>query len=251
MHPLILEKLRDYADRHIVDFHRQRIHLLDEMRLDRLFPLDVYFFTAKNTSEYAGELIATLLNSYLSPREEELFEGFLKGLAVYTAEMIYAGHKSIEPGVDLEFINHGTYYVMCIEAESDLGNSFQQDKLEEDLISAATRIKQAKQGIRVQPVFGICCGKTRTSYLRGYMKVAGQNFWYLISGNRNLYTEIIELISYRAGEHNETFAVEKGKATNRLTRQFIEQFCDESGAIEWPKLAEFSSGNFDLDDFLP
>ena len=32
---------------------------------------------------------------------------------------------------------------------------------------------------------------------------------------------------------------------NRFTHQFIERFCDESGAIDWVKLVEFNSGNFD------
>ncbi|MCP4361921.1 MAG: hypothetical protein GY796_28245, partial [Chloroflexi bacterium] len=45
----------------------------------------------------------------------------------------------------------------------------------------------------------------RTSYLRGYLKVVGQNFWYLISENKDLYTDIIEPIGYRAKQHNEAF----------------------------------------------
>lgn len=103
----------------------------------------------------------------------------------------------------------------------------------------------------MQPILGICYGKTKTSYVRGYMKVVGQNFWYLISENRDLYTEIIEPIGYRAREHNDAFQIEKGKLMNRFTRQFVERFCDASGMIEWRKLIEYNSGNFDLDKFLP
>jgi len=37
---------------------------------------------------------------------------------------------------------------------------------------------------------------------------------------------------------------------NRFTRLFVEKFCDSSGAIDWAKLVEFNSGNYDLEKFL-
>ena len=100
------------------------------------------------------------------------------------------------------------------------------------------------------PVLGICYGKTRTSYLRGYLKVVGQNFWYLISQDENLYIDIIEPIGYRAKEHNEAFHEEKARVVNRFTKEFIEQFCNHTGAIEWAQLVEFASGNLDLPQIL-
>lgn len=99
-------------------------------------------------------------------------------------------------------------------------------------------------------MLGICYGKTRTSYLRGYLKVVGQNFWYLISENEGLYTDIIEPIGYRAKQHNDAFHAEKAGLTNRFTSEFIDRFCSESGAIDWTRLVAFNSGNYDLDRFL-
>jgi DNA modification methylase len=61
----------------------------------------------------------------------------------------------------------------------------------QDLKNATVRIKQSKRGMNVQAVLGICYGKTRTPYLRGYIKVVGQNFWYLISESKDLHTDII------------------------------------------------------------
>lgn len=165
--------------------------------------------------------------------------------------MTCGGHKSTAPGVDLEFINNGIHYVISIKSGPNWGNSSQQDKLEEDLKNAVARVKQSKRGVNVQSVLGICYGKTKTSYLRGYLKIVGQNFWYLISENRDLYTDIIEPVGYRAKEHNDAFMQEKGRVMNRFTKQFVERFCDESGAIDWRRLIEFNSGNFDLDKFLP
>jgi hypothetical protein len=173
----------------------------------------------------------------------------MEDLAVYVAEKTSGGHKSSAPGLDLEFINQGIHYVVSIKSGPNWGNSSQQRRLEQDLQDAATRLKQSKRSANVQPVLGICYGRTRTAYLRGYLKVVGQNFWYLISENQTLYTDIVEPIGYRAKEHNEAFLFERSSVVNRLTKEFIERFCTADGAINWVKLVQFNSGNYDLDSF--
>ena len=250
MNPLDLEKICSYVNENVMDFHRRRIKSVEELNLDKLLTKNPYLFKAKNITT-ASELITGLLDAFLSSSEEKLFGDFLEGLAVFVAELTCGGHKSTAPGVDLEFINKGAHYIVSVKSGPSWGNSSQQDKLEQDLKNAVIRVKQSKRGINVQPVLGICYGKTKTTYLRGYMKVVGQNFWYLISENQNLYTDIIEPVGFRAKEHNETFLVEKSKVTNRFAREFIERFCDSNGAISWIKLVEFNSGNFDMDKFLP
>jgi hypothetical protein len=250
MNPLDLEKVCDYVNENVVDFHKHRIRSLEGLKLEKLLTKNPYLFKAKDIIT-AGALISSLLEAFLSSSEEKLFGDFLEGLAVFTAEMTCGGHKSSAPGVDLEFINNSVHYIVSVKSGTSWGNSSQQDKLEQDLKNAVARVKQSKRGANVQPVLGICYGKTKTSYLRGYMKVVGQNFWYLISENPQLYIEIIEPIGYRAKEHNESFLVEKSKVINRFTKQFIDSFCDETGAINWVKLVEFNSGNLDLDQFLP
>jgi hypothetical protein len=172
-------------------------------------------------------------------------------LAVFIAGKTCDGHKSAAQGVDLEFINKGTHYVVSIKSGPNWGNSSQHRKLAQDLRDAVIRVQQSRTAPRVQPVLGICYGKTRTNYMKaGYLKVVGQNFWYLVSENESLYTDIIEPIGYRAKEHNEAFYAERGRIINRFTKQFVERFCDSRGAIDWVRLVEFNSGNYDLDAFL-
>jgi hypothetical protein len=250
MNSFDLEKVCSYVNDNIVEFHKHRIKSLEGLNLDRLLTKNPYLFKAKNIIT-ANELISGLLDAFLSSSEEKLFGDFLEGLAVFVAEMTCGGHKSPAPGVDLEFINNGIHYIVSIKSGPSWGNSSQQDKLEQDFKNAMTRVKQSKRGINVQPILGICYGKTKTSYLRGYMKVVGQNFWYLISENQNLYTDIIEPVGFKAKEHNETFLIEKSKVVNLFTKAFIERFCDDSGAINWIRLVEFNSGNFDINKFVP
>ncbi|MDY0019169.1 MAG: PmeII family type II restriction endonuclease, partial [Anaerolineae bacterium] len=197
--------------------------------------------------------IKSLLEAFLSSSEEKLFGDFLEGLAIFVAGKTCNGHKSSTQGVDLEFISNNVHYIVSVKSGTNWGNSSQKGKLADDLRNAVIRVKQSHAGVNVQPVLGICYGKTRTSYNKkgGYLQVVGQNFWYLISENKALYTDIIEPIGHRAKEHNEAFDVERGKIVNRFTREFIDRFCDSSGAINWVSLVEFNSGNYDLDKILP
>ncbi len=158
--------------------------------------------------------MAGLLDAFLSSSEEKLFGDFLEDLAIFVASQTCGGHKSTAPGVDLEFQNKGIHYIVSVKSGPNWGNSSQQSKLAEDLQKA------------------VRYGKTRTNYLRGYLKVVGQNFWYLISENKDLYKDIIEPIGYRAKEHNEAFLSEKASVTNQFTREFIDRFCDDDGAID-------------------
>ncbi|HHJ06131.1 MAG TPA: cytosolic protein [Anaerolineae bacterium] len=249
METLNLDEVREYVNENIVDFHRRRIKSLEDLTLKKLIRKNPYLFKAKNITT-AGQLIEGLLDAFLSSSEEKLFGDFLEGLAVFVAGKTCGGHKSAATGVDLEFINKGVHYVVSVKSGPNWGNSSQQNKLQQDLQKAVITLKQARFGANVQAVLGICYGKTRTGYLRGYLKVVGQNFWYFISENKDLYTDIIEPIGYRARQHNDAFNEEKSKVANRFTRVFIEGFCDETGAIDWVKLVEWNSGNFDLDKFM-
>jgi hypothetical protein len=243
---LDLGQVCDFVNTNIVDFHTRRISSLENLSLDRLLKKNPYLFKAKNITT-AGELMEGLLGAFLSSSEEKHFGDFLEGLAVFIAGQTCNGHKSAAQGVDLEFINKGTHYVVSIKSGPNWGNSSQHKKLAQDLRDAEIRIKQLREALKVQSVLGICYGKMRTAYMRGgYLKVVGQNFWCLISENPDLYTDIIEPIGYRAKVHNEAFDRERSKVINRFTREFVERFCDASGAIDWARLVEYNSGNYDL-----
>lgn len=250
MKSLQIDLVNDFVNENIVDFHTRRIRSLEELRLEKLLTKNPYLLRAKNVST-ASELITSLLEAFLSSSEEKLFGDFLEGLAVFVAQNTCGGYKSSAPGVDLEFENGGLHYLVSVKSGPNWGNSSQQRRLEQDLQDATKRLKQSRHGSNVQPTLGICYGRTRTSYLRGYLKVVGQNFWYLISGDKELYKQIIEPVGFRAREHNESFLQERNQLANRLTKSFLDQYCDEKGRIDWPKLVEFNSGNYDLGRNFP
>lgn len=77
------------------------------------------------------------------------------------------------------------------------------------------------------------------------MKIVGQNFWYFISENLNLYTDIIEPIGHRAREHNESFEKERDKIISRFSIEMGNTFFDaKTGELDWVKLVQYNSGNY-------
>ena len=251
MNQLNLDDVKQYVNENIVDFHERRLKSLAELKLEKLLTKNPYLFKAKNLDN-ASDLVRELLTAFLSSSEEKLFGDFLEGLAVFIAERTCGGHKSTAQGVDLEFFNNNIHYVVSIKSGPNWGNSSQQGKLEQDLKAAVARLKQSKRNLNVQSVLGVCYGKTKTTFLRGYMKIVGQNFWYLISENPNLYTDIIEPVGHQAEEHNKNFAKEREGIINVFANEFFGLFCSpKNGHIDWNKLVKFNSGNYDPDKPFP
>ena len=73
------------------------------------------------------------------------------------------------------------------------------------------------------------------------MKLCGQKFWEFISGDENLYTDIIEPLGHQAKEKNEQFMQEYAKVVNKFTFEFIGTFCDADGNILWEKIVKSNS----------
>lgn len=64
-------------------------------------------------------------------------------------------------------------------------------------------------------------------------------------------TDVGEIIFPEVKACRDALSCEEGCTLNRLTKQFIDRFCTPDGAIDWVKLVEFNSGNYDLDKFVP
>ena len=248
MNPLNLDVVQNYVNENVGTFHDARIKSLRSLGLKDLLKKNLYMFRAKNILT-ASDMVNGFMDAFLSSSEEEQFGMFMEGLAIFVAQQTTDGYKSTSKGVDLEFVSEGVHHIVQIKSGPNWGNSSQQNQLQTDLKAAVSQAKQKNPERDVLAVLGICYGKTRTNFLRGYLKVVGQNFWYFISENTRLYTEIVEPVGYRAREHNERYLHSKAEAVNKLTREFLDDFCYPTGAIDWNKLVETTCGNYDLDRY--
>lgn len=245
MEKLNIDEVKDFVNKNISIFHQSKLNTLKSIRLKAVLrKKNPYLFKAKNIT-VAGDLVRNILDAFLSSSEEKSFGDFLEELAIFISIKTCNGRKSPATGIDLEFVNKRIHYLVSVKSGPNWGNSSQQKKQQDDFQNAVKVLKQSKRTLNVQPVLGICYGGVKTSYLRGYLKVVGQNFWYLISEDENLYTDIIEPLGYRAKQHNAKFKKQKSKILNLFTQEFLADFCDD-GVINWKRLVEFNSGNLDL-----
>ena len=242
MAKLEIQEVKQFLNGEIVEFHKKKLNRLQSIKLrEVLKKKNPYLFRAKNLL-VANDLIGEILDAFLYASEEKMFGDLLEHLAIFIAAKVYDGKKSAATGIDLDFNKKSVRYLVSVKSGPNWGNSSQQEKQRQNFSKAVTVLKQANKDIQVQAVLGICYGKSKDSYLHGHLRTMGQSFWYFISGNRDLYTDIIEPLGHKAKQHNEKFTEEKAKILNRFTLEFTIDFCD-NGNINWKKFVEFNSGN--------
>jgi len=74
------------------------------------------------------------------------------------------------------------------------------------------------------------------------LKLCGQEFWEFISGNTDLYIQIIEPLGHKAKEKNEEFLEAYSKLINNFTFEFGKEFCT-NGKINWEAIVKFNSSS--------
>lgn len=242
MNTLNMEDVRKFVNENIVIFHNARLERLRKINLTEVLKKkNPYLFKAKHVTT-ASQLVENILDAFISSSEEKMFGDFLEELAIYVCSTVFGGHKASSPGIDLEFKNDSINYLVSVKSGPNWGNNDQIKALKNNFLRAKKVLSQSKQIKKVQPVLGICYGKVRTTDNGIYLKIAGQNFWHFISGNKNLYTDIIKPIGYKAKEHNENYERQRNRVYNLFTQEFLNNFCID-GEIDWNKLVKFNSGN--------
>ena len=241
MKPITQQEITDYVEANIQDFHQIRLDKLQALKLMNLVKRkNPYLFKAKNINT-APDFVKTILDAYLSSQEEGIFGGFLEGLAIFICSEVYGGQKSSAEGIDLEFERDSIRYIVQIKSGPNWGNSDQIKKMRDNFEKAKQTLGINTSLTNVIAVNGCCYGKDRKPDKDDYLKLCGQQFWDFISGDENLYTDIIEPLGHRAKEKNEQFMLEYAKVINKFTSEFIGTFCDTDGSILWEEIVKFNS----------
>ncbi len=241
MKPITQQEITDYVEANIQGFHKKRLDNLQKLKLINVVKRkNPYLFKAKNINT-AQDFVKTILDAFLSSQEEGIFGGFLEELAIFICAQVYGGQKSSAEGIDLEFEKDSIRYIVSIKSGPNWGNSSQIAKLRDNFSKAKRILSTNTSSTNVVAVNGCCYGKDRTSDKGDYLKLCGQKFWAFISGNDNLYTDIIEPLGHQAKEKNEQFMQEYAKVVNKFTFEFIGTFCDADGNILWEEIVRFNS----------
>lgn len=240
MENLNLKDVRTYVKNNIGVFHQKRLNSLESLKLNRiLLRKNPYLFKAKNILT-AFDLVKVLLDAHLSSQEETIFGEFLEGLAVFINGKVYNGKKSAAEGIDLEFEKEEIKYIVAIKSGPNWGNASQINKMKDNFNKAKRILNTNVSKTNIVSINGCCYGRDNKPDKGEYLKLCGQEFWEFISGQKDLYIEIIEPLGYEAKEKNEEFLKAYSQLLNNFTMEFTKDFCD-NGIINWEKLVKLNS----------
>lgn len=230
-----------YVEENIEIFHQKRIKSLDQLKLSKILKRkNPYLYKAKNVAT-AEEIIKGIIDAHISSNEETIFGDWLEGLAIFINKKTYGGFKSGIKGIDLEFDNNNTRYIVNIKSGPNWGNSSQISKMISDFKSAKKTLRTSNSNLNIVAVNGCCYGIDNKSDKGDYFKYCGQSFWEFISGNKDLYLQIIEPIGYKAKEKNDEYSKLYSNMINRFTKEFTSDYCKDNGEIDWEKIVQFNS----------
>jgi site-specific DNA-methyltransferase (cytosine-N4-specific) len=170
----------------------------------------------------------------------------MEGFAIYISKTLYGGFKSDLRSVDLEFERDGRYYIVGIKSGTNWGNSDQINRMRDNFKVAIESLRTRGIVSEIIAVNGCIYGQERRPFKthadpdKQYYKYAGQEFWHFISGDDDLYREIIKPIDEEAREKDEVFKKEYAAKVNEMTHDFMAGFMTEN-QIDWVKLIEYVS----------
>jgi len=234
--------ITQYVKEHIGEFHDNRIAKLKTVNLKELLSRkNPYMFKAKYVVT-AGDMVKSLTSATMSSAEESIFGNWMEGLAKYVAKTVYGGYKSAAEGIDIEFDKAGIHYFVSVKSGPAWSNSTSMKKQKEQFIKARKIFNTSRKTVPTMCVEGCCYGNDNRGYTDSeHEKFCGEKFWTLISGEPSLFVDIIEPLGCKAKEKNDEYNKKYCSIINKFTLEFIRDFCNSDGEIEWEKIVRLNA----------
>ena len=230
------EAVKNYVKENIGNFHSKRLNNLKKLKLKTVLSRkNPYLYRAKNIETFR-ELVKSILDAHLSSQEETLFGEFLEGLAIFICSKVYDGRKSSAEGIDLEFEKENIKYIVSIKSGPNWGNSSQIKKMIDQFKKAKKTLGTNTAKMNIVAVNGCCYGRDNQPDKGEYLKYCGQQFWEFVSGDTDLYKEIVEPLGFLAQEKNRDFSLAYEEILNKFSEELHQDFSSETDSIDWGKI---------------
>jgi hypothetical protein len=167
----------------------------------------------------------------------------MEGLAKFVANKVYSGYKSAAEGIDLEFDKEGMHYFISVKSGPSWSNSTSMKKQKEQFVKAVNIFKTScDKVVPTMCIEGCCYGNDNKGYTNStHEKYCGEKFWTLISGEPTLFVDIVEPLGFKAKEKNDEYIVEYGKMINKITKDFLDNYCNADNTINWDKIVRLNA----------
>lgn len=248
MNKLNQEEIQVFISNNVIaPFYEKRLSKLESLQLNAVLKRkNPYLFKAKNI-QTAEELVKYILDAFLSSQEETIFGNLMEDLAIHVCQEVFGGYKAEQgkyKSIDLIFEKNKKTYIVGIKSGPAWGNKDQLDRMVNNFISAKTLLSSVTEN-EVIAVNGCMYGKDnrpqKGSGERSYLKLCGQEFWSLVSGDDNFYQRIVVPIDKEAKVRDERFKEVYFSKVNELTKDFANEFLTKDGQIDWEKIINFVS----------
>jgi len=232
-----LEKL---VCRCLDDFYYRRIAKLSGLKLkDTLKRKNPYLFRAVGT-QTASEIVTQLLTAYMSSSDEGIFgDAFFEPLA----KAVSGGVAAPSEGVDIAIETSDSYVAIAVKSGPSVFNAQSKRRQDQDFQVLQKRLLKLQK--HFEALVGYCYGSKKLRSETGrwaFRELAGQEFWSRLTGDDDFYLKILDAMKGRPEIHRQYFEEEWAKAVNRFTGEFIKEYCEKDGSINWHAMVEFNSG---------
>lgn len=221
------------------DFYNRRISKVTTLKLkDALKRKNPYLFRAIGVQK-ASEIVEGLLAAYMSSSDEGIFgDAFFEPLAKFVSGCVVSPSE----GVDIAKETESVYMAVAVKSGPSVFNAQSKRRQADDFRVLEHRLRKLQK--HFDPVVGYSYGrkKQRKDTKAPFRELAGQAFWMLLTDDPDFYLKIIRLMQDKPQIHLPAYTAAFDAAVNRFTREFIDEFCDDDGVINWEKVVQFNSG---------
>lgn len=240
MNPSELEQLIRAC---LTEFYRRRIENLRTLRLKQVLKRKNPYLMRATGLRTASEVVEYLLQLHTQASDETIFgDAFVEPIALAVSR----GHKSSAKGIDIEVETESSYKAIAVKSGPNVFNSSQTARMNDEFQELHNRLRQhlQKLGKQFEPILGCSYGKRNSlpTTRRRYRITAGQAFWHELTGDSEFYLKLIRLMRDYPEQQRKIYLEEWSKAVNRFTRELLNEFADEDGALDWEKIVRFNSG---------
>lgn len=232
------KKLEAEIARCLKDFYKSRLQGLEKLSLRKvLCKKNAYLYRALGI-EKASEIVEQNLAAFIISSDETIFGNcFFEPIA----RIASGGKVSDAEGVDFTVESDERYLAVAVKSGPNWGNRDQHKRQSTNFDSLRNRLYKIQK--QFDPLVGQAYGRQSSEPTENsrFRRRSGQAFWREITGDPDFYLNIIRLMKDVPAKNRPIYRAMWDQAVNRFTAEFIKDFCDDSGAIQWERLVSFSS----------
>jgi hypothetical protein len=220
-------------------FYTSRLKGLEKLSLLRvLSKKNPYLYRALGV-EKASEIVEQIMAAYISSSDETIFGNcFFEPIA----KLASGGKVGDGEGIDFTVETKERFLAVAVKSGPAWGNADQHKRQSTNFDALRKRLFKIQK--QFDPLCGQAYGKQSSEPTENsrFRRRSGQAFWEEITGDPDFYLKLIRLMKNVPAANRAKYRAIWDHSVNRFTAEFITDFCDSAGAIDWEKLVAYSSG---------